>query len=788
MKIERIKSIKGHRTYRDFSWPAALRDFGRFNLIYGWNGTGKTTLSNLFTLIQKREALSLGECTFIIDGREVKGRDFATDVALPNVRVFNQDFVRKHVFTPSRSLTPIFYHSEKSFEAQQEIIARKARLSELSEDLPRLKATLDAAQSALDNFNVDRANNVIKPLLRSNGDNIYNNYNKTHFSNKCEELSRLFAPSAHILTEDEEFDLMSKKNEPVKPELPLISFEFSDLTMLRKQVDNLLACTVVSAILEDLRADERLSGWIRDGLHIHRDKQSKKCQFCGNEITPERLETFEAHFNDHYEQFLREIDSQIQCLQSLIKSLDGVRIHDGAKLYSYLNERYTLASAKLIEEIKDYKSVLNRFISELAVKKSVPFQEIASAVAMHSIEFGSLTTVNNVIHEHNDTSAQHGTICTDARKRLEESRVAAALPIYREKKNAIETAEEAYKKFDNECRSLRARIDELEREVLDHAQPAHELNADLRAYLGHGDLQLEPAESGYRIKRHDLLATDLSEGEETAIAFLFFLKSLEDKDFSLKDGIVVIDDPVSSLDTNALFYAFAFLKDRTKAASQLFILTHNFALFRQVKNWFDFVNRGTRKKGATDDAPNSPAAFFSTTSFTVHGERGSRITKLDPLLRNFESDYHYLFNRVLEGASEDGIASETESYYDMPNIARRLLEAFLSFRVPNHSSLNAQLEAIKFDPEKSTRIYRFLNTFSHHSFVDEPQIDPSALAETPSVMSHVIELIQTEDPRHFAEMKSLIDRHRAQDESASSKSREGRTGYKERQKQTESTS
>ncbi len=42
-----------------------------------------------------------------------------------------------------------------------------------------------------------------------------------------------------------------------------------------------------------------------------------------------------------------------------------------------------------------------------------------------------------------------------------------------------------------------------------------------------------------------------SEGERTAIAFLYFLKSLQDKSFDLANGIVVIDDPVSSLDANA---------------------------------------------------------------------------------------------------------------------------------------------------------------------------------------------------------------------------------------------
>ena len=95
------------------------------------------------------------------------------------------------------------------------------------------------------------------------------------------------------------------------------------------------------------------------------------------------------------------------------------------------------------------------------------------------------------------------------------------------------------------------------------------MNADICSYLGRGELTFEIQGSGYQISRNGTPAKNLSEGERTAIAFLYFLKSLGDKSFSLKDGIVVIDDPVSSLDSNALFHAFGFMKGRTKDAGQL---------------------------------------------------------------------------------------------------------------------------------------------------------------------------------------------------------------------------
>ena len=42
--IRRIQQIKGFGVFVDFQWPANLPEFKQFNLIYGWNYSGKTTL------------------------------------------------------------------------------------------------------------------------------------------------------------------------------------------------------------------------------------------------------------------------------------------------------------------------------------------------------------------------------------------------------------------------------------------------------------------------------------------------------------------------------------------------------------------------------------------------------------------------------------------------------------------------------------------------------------------------------------------------------------------------
>ena len=96
--VTRIVRLRHPGVLRDFSWPADLPNFGRYNLIYGWNGSGKTTVSNLFRALELRKPPE-GEVTLATASATVTGNDFA-QATLP-VRVFNRDFVSANVFPVS---------------------------------------------------------------------------------------------------------------------------------------------------------------------------------------------------------------------------------------------------------------------------------------------------------------------------------------------------------------------------------------------------------------------------------------------------------------------------------------------------------------------------------------------------------------------------------------------------------------------------------------------------------------------------------------------------------------
>jgi wobble nucleotide-excising tRNase len=287
---------------------------------------------------------------------------------------------------------------------------------------------------------------------------------------------------------------------------------------------------------------------------------------------------------------------------------------------------------------------------------------------------------------------------------------------------------------------------------VEHRRPAEELNAELCSYLGHDELRLDVKDAGYTVTRGGQPAGDLSEGEKTAIAFLYFLKSLQDRSFDHANSVIVIDDPVSSLDANSLFSAFGYMKERTKRAGQLLVLTHNFGFFRQVKNWFHHLPNQRKR-----DPDLRPGRFYLLKACIADGRRTPSLTPIDPLLEQYESEYHYVFKQVHAEVHRGDAEVMLEEYYGMPNLARRLVETFLAFRYPAiQGDLSKQMEEVDFDASKKTRILRFLHTYSHSGGIAEPEHDPSILSETRSVLSEVLELIEKCDPLHYQGMMSIV--------------------------------
>ena len=81
-------------------------------------------------------------------------------------------------------------------------------------------------------------------------------------------------------------------------------------------------------------------------------------------------------------------------------------------------------------------------------------------------------------------------------------------------------------------------------------------------------------------------AYNLSEGERNLVAFAYFVTKLEDVHTKSTKPIIWIDDPISSLDSNHIFFIFSLIDQHVVAKeqwTQFFISTHNLDFLRYLK-------------------------------------------------------------------------------------------------------------------------------------------------------------------------------------------------------------
>ena len=177
---------------------------------------------------------------------------------------------------------------------------------------------------------------------------------------------------------------------------------------------------------------------------------------------------------------------------------------------------------------------------------------------------------------------------------------------------------------------------------------AEKVNQYLNHFFGHEGLKLvaveDAAESKYKfqIKRGEDPAYNMSEGECSLVAFCYFVARLEDIDTKGKELIVYIDDPISSLDSNHIFFVFCLIESvlakpeknpdgpNSYKYAQLFISTHNLEFFKYLKRL------------------SMPKESHGGTAFFLVEKEGklSTLSLMPKYLKDYQTEFHYLFHQI----------------------------------------------------------------------------------------------------------------------------------------------
>ena len=155
MIINKIERMKDLGVFREFTWPSGLQGFAQYNLIYGWNGTGKTTISRLFANLAAGETPPEGDVALRIDDTLIRGSEFAS--ADVDALVFNRDFVDNNVFQARQSGMPLIVVTG------QENVEKQRHLGALLELLPGIRENERAAETAVHKRGNRLVNSGAKP-------------------------------------------------------------------------------------------------------------------------------------------------------------------------------------------------------------------------------------------------------------------------------------------------------------------------------------------------------------------------------------------------------------------------------------------------------------------------------------------------------------------------------------------------------------------------------------------------------------------------------------------------
>lgn len=737
-----------HKCFRQFKW-GSLPELARFNLFYGWNGTGKTTLSNLLADLDRKVPIGIGKVVFRVDDMNVQGDQLGQNAqSLPRIRVFNQRYVESSIFSRFDNLEHIVFFGEKTVEHEQQ---RKAAVDEqvkLHEEYKELSSKKTKAARELDAYKQEQAQ-TIKTLLRTAGQDKYTNYNKSHFETRCDS----FNPEIDIvLSDDERAALVATIRTDIRPTLPIQKSTNPVSSSLLETIRLILAASPTNVAIEGLKNDNQLAGWVGQGLQLHQHRDAKTCLFCENPLGEDRIKRLEQHFDDSFRVLSQQLTDSLQSIQRLTNSANDFKPYQATSVYPQLVAQLNALNLALEARQTDFLKGIQAVESSLKVKQSNIFMvaeapsELSNLLSEGDDLCDSANKIQSLLDEHNHITKDFNAQIGQAKAKLESDLIASSIATSAEKKELAKSTVESLNKCGARGLELTEVIKKLDEELTETATPAEDLNQDLALYLGHSELTLTHHGNGYSITRGNAEAKDLSEGERTAFALLYFLKSLEDHRGKLEETIVVIDDPVSSLDASALFTAFGFIKERTEKAKQIIVLTHDFSFFSLVKGWFQHVPDG-----------KTQSRYYSLTSLMSPDGKCATVTVMDKLLKDFASEYQYLFYLVKKGATAEG--KELSELYGLPNVGRRLLEHFIAFKFPGgHGKVDLLTSMRKLEPDSKTLalLNRFLNIHSHGDGIASAEHDLNLLAETPKVMQAILEVMRKEDEKHVDRLEAAL--------------------------------
>lgn len=779
--ITKFKTIKNLAVFQNFVWDSSVRDaatnvqlFKHINVIYGRNYSGKTTLSRIVRALEKGGLSDKYENPEF----EVCIKDLAdiTQANLPShgkkLRVFNEDFVKdnlRFIVNPDESINP-FAILGGNTDLQAEIDALKLALGKNEDGSEtgfylELKNAKEIAANSKQAY--DSANSTLNQQLSSKATNNPNGirYKADRFGDQNYNISKLKDEIAIVtelnftpLTDAQVFEKDALLSERVNQDVRPLSKHTIDIPSISRKAEELITKPISSSDkIEQLVKDAVLNRWVKDGRQLHKDKLDK-CTFCGSVITEERWKELDSHFDEESEKIEKIIDALILEIQHQIEALNNCLSINKSFFYSKYHNDIDRLIAFRQYAIDSIKIELGKISEQLTNRKN----DLLNTKIFTSIKNNSKRLewcwhiYENIRKQANTYSTLLGDEQSEAKRLLRLREVydfANSIQYSTEAlridglKTISDTKEQVKAEIDLKIQYQIKAIEDKERLMNDEEKGALKVNEYLNNFFGHDFLTLkaleEPDQLGgkkirFEIIRNGKKAHHLSEGECSLIAFCYFMAKLEDIETKGSKPIIWIDDPISSLDSNHIFFVYSLINSEIVAKQdfeQLFISTHNLDFLKYLKRL---------------PFPKKTEKFI-----VVREGTKSQIRLMPSYLKDYVTEFNFLFHQIYICANADFTDDSNFSvFYNFGNNARKFLEALLFYKYPSkiddrNSNSKRLLQYFGNDNQSAVLTERVNNELSHLEEIFDRGMVPVDIPELKKVAQFILDKIEENDDEQY---------------------------------------
>ena len=579
-----------------------MSDLKKLNFVFGTNGSGKTTISRVL-----RAPDDYSSCAIVWENEK----------RIP-CKVYNSDFVAEN-FRDDSDMPGIFTLGKEELET-------KNRIQQIQDALRKLESTQGEKTVLLKGTDGNGGKAGALVALEKKYTNKFWEQKQKYDSSPIKfgmegclsSKERFRSELLNQFSSNREppctFEELSKRAETAFGDSPQTLSEISIpnfVPLLKLSESTILSKRIVgkedidiSALIKKLNN----SDWVKAGM-AYLEKSEGYCPFCQKQVPHNLTEQLSEYFDDAYSEALKELSDLAIRYTSI-----------GSQLLNQLKSIGQQNTAMLdVQTFNAAVTLLEKTIEENKRKIDSKRQNPSNSIVL--VDYGNLPDeLVNLVKDANKKIAEHNLTVSrisDERRTLKKqiwkfivNEASSDIALYKKEKknleNEIESLESKIKEDERQRKALESKLRTLQSTLTSVIPTKNLINGWLKEFGFTGfQLAVSSDEHSYSLIRDDGTPVNksLSEGERNFVTFLYFyalLKGSQDNSGNTPEQIVVIDDPVSSMDSEVLFIVSTLIHElyegicnNSSNIKQLVVLSHNLYFYKEV-TFFDSLPKKIR--------------------------------------------------------------------------------------------------------------------------------------------------------------------------------------------------